>query len=272
VRKVVLTLAIMALGAAPASAQLTALYKGVQREGDKVDSVTTQFSIEPGRVAMIMTGSKSNRMVFLEKEQVLRIINDAEKSYLDMGKQTLEATSDQVNSQMAMAQKELEGLPPEQRKMAEAMMQNTMSATSQSPQVEYVRTDEKQTINGYVCTRVEARRGKATVSEYWGTTSGDFKMSEADHKTVLAMQDYLRNFTLQVRSADDGGTRAFQWDTSVEGFPIISRCFRGDITTLDIKLESFNRRPLPKDLFEVPSDYAKKEMPGLDMKKPHRGR
>jgi hypothetical protein len=272
VRKLVFTLAIMALAAAPASAQLTALYRGVQREGDKVDSVTTQFSVEPGRVAMILKGSQSNRMVFLEKEQVLRIINDADKSYIDMGKETLKGVSDQVNSQMAMAQKELEKLPPEQRKMAESMIQQTMSAANPSPQVEYVRTDEKQTINGYECTRVEARRGEAKVSEYWGTTSGDFKMSEAEHKTVLAMQDYLRNFTLQVRSADGGGTRAFQWDTSIEGFPIISRCFRGDVTTLDVKLASFNRKPLAKDLFEVPSGYTKQEMPGLDMKKPRRGR
>ena len=39
---------------------------------------TAQFSVEEGRVAMIMKGARSSRMLFLEKEQVLRIVDALE--------------------------------------------------------------------------------------------------------------------------------------------------------------------------------------------------
>jgi hypothetical protein len=80
---------------------------------------------------------------------------------------------------------------------------------------------------------------------------------------MLAMQDYLRNLTISVRSDKGGESRAFQWDTSIEGYPIVTRCFRDTVTTLDLKLESFNRKPLPKDLFAVPAAYKKMEIPRL---------
>ena len=77
------------------------------------------------------------------------------------------------------------------------------------------------------------------------------------------MQEYLRNFTIKVVPAGkaDGGVRAFEWDTSVDGFPLISRCFEKGTTTLDLKAESFDRKPLSKKLFEVPSDYKEFSIP-----------
>ena len=35
---------------------------------------------------MLMKGSRSSRMLFDEKAQVLRIVNDDDKSYFDIGK------------------------------------------------------------------------------------------------------------------------------------------------------------------------------------------
>lgn len=60
-----------------------------------------------------------------------------------------------------------------------------------------------------------------------------------------------------MQSADGGGLGTFQWDNSVEGYPIITRCFRGKETTLDLTLDSFNRKPVPNELFAVPSSYKK---------------
>jgi hypothetical protein len=263
VRTIALTVAAIAFAAGPARAQLTTLYKGVQREGQKESPATAQFSVEEGRVGMIMKGSRSSRMLFLEKEQVLRMVDDDSKTYFDLGQSSLQGPGTGAAPAMANFQKMLEQMPPEQRKMAEGMMQKSLGGTKPESQTVYVRTNEKMTISGYESTRVEARRGDAKVSEYWGTTSNDLKMTPAERRTMLTMQGYLRNFLITVRSADGGGLRAFEWDTSVDGFPVITRCFRGSETTLDLTLDSFNRKPLPDDLFALPSDYKKMVMPGV---------
>lgn len=245
----------------PVHAQLNTFYRGVQVVDGKEVPATAQFSIEKGRVAMVMKGARSARMLFLESDHVLRIIDDETKSYFDLGKGTLP----DVAGMMAEQEKQLAKLPPEQRKMMEQTMHG-MAAMGQPAPTEYVWSKDHQTIGGYDCTRVDAMRGSEKRSEYWGTTSQDFAMSEAEHKTMLAMQDYLRQSLIMVQPAggDAGGegTRAFQWDTSVDGYPIVTRCFNDGKMTLDLKLESFNRNALSKDLFETPKGYAKQDLSG----------
>jgi hypothetical protein len=263
IRAIVLTVAALVIAAGPARAQFTTFYKGVQRDGQKESPATAQFSVEEGRGAMIMKGARSSRMLFFEKEQVLRIVDDDRKAYFDLGPSSMQRAGADVGAAMANFQKMLDQMPPEQRKMAEAMMPKSAVGSTQESQTVYVRTNEKKTISGYETTRVEARRGDAKVSEYWGTTSSDLKMTPAERRTMLTMQGYLRNFLITVRSADGGGLRAFEWDTSVDGFPVITRCFRGAETTLDLTLDSFHRKPLPDALFAVPPDYQKMATPGV---------
>jgi hypothetical protein len=83
---------------------------------------------------------------------------------------------------------------------------------------------------------------------------------------MLAMQGYLRSFMIGVSTGggEGGSSRAFQWDTSVDGYPLISRCFDHGDTTLDLRLESSDRKPLAKDLFEVPSGFKKRDLMGAE--------
>lgn len=63
-------------------------------------------------------------------------------------------------------------------------------------------------------------------------------------------------------SVKAGGTaRAFLWDTEKDGYPLITRCFNDTTMTLHLQLTSFDRKPLAKDLFKIPSGYKKPEMP-----------
>jgi hypothetical protein len=244
--------------AAPASAQFNTYYSGTERKNGTSVPATAQFSVEKGRVAVIMKGSRSSRMLFLEKQGVLRVVDDATKTYFDLDKQTA------GSNPMDQMEKQLAQMPPEQRKMAEQMMQGAMGSAKPKPTT-YVWTKEKQSIKGYDCTKVETMVGDEKRSEYWGTTSADFKMTPDERNTMLAMQGYLRNFMISVQGGEgDGSSRAFQWDTSVDGYPLITRCFDHGDTTLDLKLDTFDRKPLGKDLFEVPSGFKKQEFMGAD--------
>jgi hypothetical protein len=246
--------AITAAGV-PAAAQFTTTYTGTQRSGDKEVPASAQFSVESGRAAMIMKGVRSARMLFDQKEGVLRMVSDDDKMYFEVTK-----TSGGGSDMMASMQKQLDAMPKEQRQMAEAMMKSAMGAGSQAPPLVYEWTKEKQTAAGYECTMVHGMRGDAKVTEYCGSTSPDFKMSDAERKTILDMQGYLRNLGIVVRGHDDDTARAFQWDSSVDGYPVITRCFVNGQMTLDLLLGSVNRHALPHDLFAVPSGYKKMDM------------
>jgi hypothetical protein len=245
----------------PAGAQLNTYYKGMVREGGRDVPAMAQFSVEPGRVAMIMRGATTRRMLYLESEQVLRLVDDTRESYVDLGKESGPGgMASGLAAQMAEMQRQLAKMPAAQRGMAQQMMQNAMGAMQQPPD-QYVWSTEKKTIAGYDATRVDIMQAGVKKSEYWGTTSADFRMSDAERKTMLAMQEYLRNYIITVNPAGGGQARAFQWDTSKDGYPVLTRCFNGDEMTLELQLQSVDRKALSGDLFAIPSNYKKQEMP-----------
>jgi uncharacterized protein DUF4412 len=241
--------------AQPAAAQFTTTYAGMQLDNGKQIAASAQFSVEKGRIVAIMKGSKGFRMLFDEKAQVLRIISDDDKSYFDIDKKTGGS-----GDQMEMMQKQLEQMPKEQREMAEQMMKGMMSKVP--PPLTYVWSKETQVIAGYHCTRVEGMRGDVKVTEYCGSMSDDFKLSEADRNTLLAMQGYLRNFLIMVKSSDES-MRVFQWDTSVDGYPVLTRCYANGTMTLDLALQDVNRKPVPNDLFELPKGYKRIDLSSM---------
>ena len=111
----------------------------------------------------------------------------------------------------------------------------------------------------------EGMRGADKVTEYCGTTSTDFKMSDAERQTMLDMQSYLRNFSIMVKSSDDS-MRAIQWDTNVDGYPVLTRCFRSGTMTLDLTLDGVNHKPIPNEVFEIPKGYKKRDLAGMGRK------
>ena len=248
-RSILLALAVCL--ARPVAAQFTTTYAGTQIVGSKQVPATAKFAVEAGRVAMIMTGAQGGRIVFDQKAQVLHVISDDEKSYFDIG----------AGGPAEIMQKQLEKLPPEQRAMAQQMMQSAMPAAS-APQLTYVWTKDTKTVANYPCTFVQGMHGDTKVSEYCGSTSPDFKISDAERGTVLDMQRYLRNSAIMVRTSDDA-TRAFQWDTSVDGYPVITRCFNDGVMTLDLTLQSVSRTPLPGELFDIPREYKKIDLASM---------
>ena len=257
-------IALILLGSAGTSnAELNVSYRGVDRMTSKEVPATAQFSIEAGRAAMVMKGTRSCRMLFLEKEEMLRFVDDGEKTYFDMKNSSMQSAGDDEAEMAAGLEQELAQLPPEQRDAARELVRQSIGSAKAPAAPEYVWTKEKAKVLGYECTKVEIMRGEDKHGEYWGTTSKDFQMSEAERNTMLAMQGYLRNFTIKIIPAGGGGgaTRAFEWDTSVDGFPLITRCFDKGKMILDLKAESFDRKALPKDLFQIPSDYKELSIP-----------
>lgn len=246
--------------AAPVGAQFTTTYTGVQRDGGKEYPATAIFSIEKGRIAMIMTGSRHVRMLFDDKAQVLRMVSEDDKTYFDIDKDFQQSMD--PSGMMAQMKKQLDAMPKEQRAMAEAMMSQAMAGRGGAPpQLVYNWTKDKQTISGYDCTRVEGMRGQDKVTEYCGSTSSDFKLTDGDRQTLLDMQGYLRNFLITVHTSDDA-TRAFAWDTGTDGYPVVTRCFRNGEMTLELKLATVTRKGPTDDQFAL-SGFKKMDLKAM---------
>lgn len=138
-RRLIPTVAAILALAAPAAAQLNTYYEGFERYGGKRFPATAQYSVDAGRAVAVMKGEHAFRLIYLQKEGVLRMLLDSDKQYMDVP-----ATEGGLaGSLAAQLESQMAELPPEERKMVQDMMKKTQSEKPTAA-LEYVWTDESR--------------------------------------------------------------------------------------------------------------------------------
>lgn len=249
--------ALLAL-ATPAAAELNTYYEGVQRVAGKEVPLKAAFCVDKERVVMRMQGASAMRMVYMTQEKKLRLIDDSGKKVADLGAGGL------GGDMMAEMDKQLAQMPESRREQAKAMMKSAMGSMRLPDPPHYVGTNEKQMVLDHECTRVDIFRGERRVGEYWGSTSKDFQLSDEERANVVAMNGILGNLSITATNVGGEGTRTFAWDTSKDGYPLISRCVEDSTVTLEVKMVSFDRKPLDPSLWKIPSGYRQESMGDAD--------
>jgi len=249
-RTLALVIACVAF-AVPAAAQLATRYVGVERSGGKATPLTTVYAIDATRVALVFKGARSYRMLFLPAEGVMRFVDDTDRMVMDL-------PGGLVGGVEGMLSKALGDMPAEQREQIMGLVKDQKGAmpgigSVSKPKVEFVWTKAQKKVMGYDCTQVEVLTNNKKTSEYWGSPAADFKLSPAESTTVKAMYAFLGSGGPMLR--EGGGAAAFQWDATVAGYPLITRCFSDTVITLELTLESFDRKRLDEALFKVPKGY-----------------
>jgi len=246
-----LALALTSL-AAPARADLNATYRGVERFTETDTTATVQVSIASDRIAFVIRGSRDVRILYWKDKSTMRLVDDTGKNYLD-----LERCTSPGGGLMSVVQGQLSHLTPQQRAMAEQMLQSEANDEGDASKPEFVRTKEVKKILDHDCTIVKVRRNGETHAEYCACASPDFRLTGAERAALTEANLCLHSLfsTVEIGRGDPSG--AFEWDTSTEEFPLLSRCLSGETVTLQVTLESFDRNRVADSLFALPAGYSK---------------
>jgi len=202
------------------------------------------------RPQMFKQGSENSMIIFRIDKEVMYQVNNLKKEYSEMTFTELEAytkkSSAKLDGRMAEMKKQLEKMPPEQRKAMETMMGNqAMAGTSQST-IEVLKTAEKKTISSYACVKyVLQEDGKETGSVWTTTAIPDFKGMQKDFK------DFSQRMAAQMPR--NGGQMAAAM-AKIDGFPIETTI--AGMTTTVTKIE---KKSVAVSEFEVPAGYKKVE-------------
>ena len=127
------------LAASSAAGDLNVAYKGTGSFDGKDVPVEAHYSITAGRVAVVEQGAHGGRILFLQKEGILRMVDDAHKSYFDLDQAKLEQLHSTVSDAQAKMDEAMAQMSPEQRKMMAGMMANGPSAGARLA-VEHVKS------------------------------------------------------------------------------------------------------------------------------------
>lgn len=222
------------------------------------DVRTSSIRIEPQRMRaeMAAAGSGQQVLIFDGAREVLWIVNDAERTYVEMTRADVERVSGQMNAMMAAMQEQLRNLPPAQRAQLEAMMRGRGMPGGGAPQVEFRRTGTDR-VGSWTCTSYDGLVGGMKTMELCtvdpsvlGFTAADFAVSRrlAEFFGALMPQEAGAMFRI---GADDAG---------FSGVPV-RRVALGGRQPMTTELVEVSRQTFSDDLFAVPAGYTRQASP-----------
>ena len=185
---------VAAIGALTASLQAADGLLIVEKSTSGGAPATNQIQIETNRMRAETTGPRGEKQVviFDGTRQVLMMIDDQNKSYTELTKADAEALGAQMSDAMAQIQKQLAGLPPEQKAQIEAMMKGRMGgAGGPLPKTTYKKTGT-DTAGKWPCTKYEGYEGQTKTSEVCTVDPKALGLTEADFAVTKQFVEFFK--------------------------------------------------------------------------------
>lgn len=242
----------------------TAASAGVRIESVNRDIATKKEDGKPEVVLVqggnVRTVSEEHRAMIL-KGSTMYLIDDEDKTYVEMDKETLAGYAKQASAAMTQMQERLKNMPPEQRAQIEKMMGN-MPGLGPKKKSTYTARDT----------------GKGDVAEgrkcrIWNMLKDGKPYEElcvVPYSALPGNEDFAAAFKqlgeafegLQDIVPDAAGMAAAY--RAVNGYPARVRDIENGKTASDeTVLKTWREENIPASMFEIPKGYKKKQLPTM---------
>jgi hypothetical protein len=250
--------------------------------GSVMELVTTEYRDDPPVVGTIeisaqdgvsrmevtsISEDESGGMIFRENSGEFIVIDHEEKEYYLIDDATLERIGTQLSSAMQQMQQALADMPPEQRAMAEQMMQQHLPAPAEKEEPMTVQeTGKSDTINGFDCVYYEVQQQGVRIRELCVTDWDDIDGGREASTSMIAMAGFFDKMAEHF-SASSGmdmmgeQRELFQHMKDLGGYAVLTREFDGEgRVESESRLKSARSASLDPALFDPPRGYARKDL------------
>ena len=210
------------------------------------------------------SGRGRGKMIWRGDRREMVVVDDDEKSYVVMDKESLGQLAGQAAGAMGQMQEALKNVPADKRAMIEEMMKRQMPQQApERPGTELRKTGERATHSGYPCVRYDVLRGGEKIRELWVTDWDNVEGGEDVVEAFESMADFFQEMLDSLPSFGQGGPATdpvFAHMREIGGFPVVTRTFEGGELEDESTLRSAARRTLDPSEFEPPAGYKRRSM------------
>lgn len=216
------------------------------------------------RMDEVGSGQSDASMVFRENEFVY--LDHKDKSYIVMDEATLEKVSAKINDAMAEMEKQLAGMPPEQRAMVEQMMKGQMKgmmgkqgAPKPAPRVESMGNSEWLS---YDCEQYAVFDGGEKTQEVCAADLDDIDGADEVMQAFRKMAAYITKMTESMPMMPKEGLNPGELMDQIGGFPVHTVDYENGKLVSESSLDSVTEEDLDKALFATPDGYRRQDVFG----------
>ncbi|MBT4521793.1 MAG: hypothetical protein HOC23_17480 [Halieaceae bacterium] len=235
-------------------------------EFDKQGSPQNNMQLYFSNGFIKMVANEATDTVYSQSANNMTIIMHQEKAYMVLDRHFASSMQNQMDKAMAEA---LAKMPPEQRAMAEKMMEQTLgqvgrgAAPIEKPEKTEIRkTSRSDTINGFDCVYYESFKRGQKNREYCVTPWDKLGTSEDIRGSVVSMTALMEEVfsELSKMAPVQMDSNPFDDIMEINGFPVLTRRFEGDRIVDEASLTSVSEKALGDAYFRPPNGYQQRAM------------
>lgn len=193
-----------------------------------------------GNKVLIAAPEKNGRFIMDTASEKIVMINDQEKKYFEIDKNTIDQTASMMDMMRQTMLAQLKNLPEEQRKMLEARLGLSSAATPPVPKVDVKPTNSTIKVNGISCTLTDIYTDGKKTAEACVATTQAAHIADSDYRTMQKM--FRLSKKLAEKSAKMTGPAPGRFAKSLtpelDGFPMQVRDLRNGSQVIVSKIET----------------------------------
>ena len=240
----------------------TALVLTSTQLDEKAQPSTTKTYLHKNKmITELPDDKKEQKMLFDAETETLYIIDNEREEYVEMTRQDMEALSSMLKEQMAIMEQQMEMMPEKQREMIREKMKEAMGG-GQSP-AEYSLDASDVPVHGWQTDKYKGMADGSKQSEVYLASYEELDLDKEDFATMESFFKLMKNYA-QSMSGSGLGFFSESMPGYAEGVPVKVVLYNADGDAISTQtIESISEEEVEETIFEVPEDYKKKKMEGL---------
>ena len=234
-----------------------------------VGTVQISSSGKHARLEIIsVTSGEAGGMIFHGEQNEMIILDHAQGSYMIIDEARMNAMASQVSDAMSQMQEALAAMPPEQRAMAEQMMQQRFPTAPPTQATETINDlGSHGEVAGIACRNYEVIRDGQKFRELCVSDWGDIQGGQETANSLKGVASFFESMRQAFSGAGgmdvfDRQQELFGHMDELDGYPVLSRDFSasGALERQTI-LTGAREEELSAGFFQPPAGYSFQELP-----------
>ncbi|MBL4772485.1 MAG: hypothetical protein JKX98_02415 [Alcanivoracaceae bacterium] len=219
---------------------------------DKKDKIVMKMQFANNMMRATSVDDNSTYMIYDANNTTFTTFMTDKKEYFVMGQKEIEALSDIGAMMDKMLEKQMAEIPESQRAMMRGMMENMMKSQmpKQAPKAEYKLTGQSSSYNGFDC-EIVIKKVKKNKAEFCVTEYSNLGMKDSEFAVITSFQH-----TIEALAQQYGADNSMDFSSLGNYMPVKYKQAGESGTLSDV-----NHDKLDINMFAIPQDYIKMEMP-----------
>jgi hypothetical protein len=243
------------------SVQAGIIIKSVEKSKPAdVGSETTMYLDKDNMSIELKNEGKKQVIIFRGDKNVFWVVNNEERTYMEMTQKDLENLKTQMDNTQKMMAEQMKNMPEEQRKMMEQMMP-AAAGSAKKEKTEFKKKSGGEKVGKWTCDHYEGFQNGKKSDEVWTASWDQLGIKRSDMSALKKMGEFF-----EVISQDAGefmkiGSEEWEKEQGISGVPVRWIDFVDGKGENQGEIKEIIKQDLKAALFELPAGYEKEDNP-----------